>query len=136
MIWPVNVPREGTHESLVNRAAAWAGRVSDGLFHLVRGEWVRAFLDECSAFPASRHDDMVDAISGGVQMLTGALECPMPRMDPLEALKMAVGRQKSRSPSFRTESASAHAARMRAAAGRLTYPHLWQPGERPRRRRW
>ncbi len=53
----------------INRAGAWAGRVEDGLFIVVRAEWTRDFLNECAAFPVGEHDDQVDAVSGAVQML-------------------------------------------------------------------
>lgn len=53
----------------VARAGAWGGRVKDGLFHAVRGEWLPDFLDEAAAFPVGRHDDQVDAVSGANQML-------------------------------------------------------------------
>ena len=53
----------------VKRSGAWAGRVEDGLFHVLRSEWAQPFLDEYSAFPIGKHDDQVDAVSGVVQML-------------------------------------------------------------------
>jgi len=53
------------------RANVWASRIQDGLVHLVTGNgWdVGSFLSECIAFPLGAHDDQVDAVSGGVQML-------------------------------------------------------------------
>jgi hypothetical protein len=36
----------------------------------VRGNWNQKFLDELCAFPESAHDDMVDACSGGMTLLT------------------------------------------------------------------
>jgi len=35
----------------------------------VRGDWNNQFIDECLAFPYGQHDDMVDAVSGAVEML-------------------------------------------------------------------
>jgi predicted phage terminase large subunit-like protein len=53
------------------RANVWASRIPDGLIYLIRdGGWdVDAFMAEAVAFPRGAHDDQVDGISGGVQML-------------------------------------------------------------------
>lgn len=53
----------------VNRAGAWAGRVEDGLFYVVRAGWTTDFVHECAYFPVGEHDDQVDGVSGAVQML-------------------------------------------------------------------
>jgi len=45
-------------------AAAEAGNVK-----LVRGPWIREFLDELEAFPGEAHDDQVDAASGAYEKL-------------------------------------------------------------------
>jgi len=58
-------------DSKLVRANVWASRIEDGLVHLVRGAWNDAFVAECLAFPNGVHDDMVDAVSGAVQMLPG-----------------------------------------------------------------
>ena len=39
------------------------------MVRVVRGDWVAQFIDECLAFPHGQHDDMVDAVSGAVEML-------------------------------------------------------------------
>ena len=49
--------------------ACEAGRAEGGKVALVQGEWINAFLDEVTAFPLGAHDDQVDTISGGVQMV-------------------------------------------------------------------
>ena len=66
-----HVPFEGVDvdKDKFSRALAWAGRAEAGKVALVQGEWVGAFLDEVTAFPLGAHDDQVDTISGGVQMV-------------------------------------------------------------------
>ena len=61
------------HGDKLNRAMPWAARAELGDVDLVRGKWVSGFLDECSTFTADdthEHDDMIDAVSGGYQVLT------------------------------------------------------------------
>jgi predicted phage terminase large subunit-like protein len=53
----------------LQRAMPWAVRAEQGMVRVVRGEWVNQFIDECLAFPYGDHDDMVDAVSGAVEML-------------------------------------------------------------------
>ena len=53
----------------VTRALPWAARAEAGKVKLVRGEWISAFLDEVCAFPQGTHDDQVDTVSGGAQMV-------------------------------------------------------------------
>jgi predicted phage terminase large subunit-like protein len=55
----------------LSRALPWATRAEAGKVCLVRGAWNGAFLDEVCAFDGSGrgHDDQVDTISGGVQMI-------------------------------------------------------------------
>lgn len=52
-----------------SRALAWVARAEAGKVALIRGPWIPAFLDEATAFPYGAHDDQVDTVSGGVQML-------------------------------------------------------------------
>jgi predicted phage terminase large subunit-like protein len=47
------------------RAEPFAAQVEAGNVRLVVGPWVRAWLDELRAFPTGKHDDQVDASSGG-----------------------------------------------------------------------
>lgn len=47
----------------VARARPLAAQAQVGNVKLVRGEWNRAFIDECKAFPNGKHDDQVDAAS-------------------------------------------------------------------------
>jgi predicted phage terminase large subunit-like protein len=64
----------------VARALPWLARAEQGKVSLVRGAWNAAFLDEVCAFPEVQHDDMVDAVSGAVQML--ANPAPEPEVAP------------------------------------------------------
>lgn len=54
------------------RATPVASRVNGGTVELLRGSWNSTFLDELATFPAGRNDDMVDALSGGYDMLATA----------------------------------------------------------------
>jgi predicted phage terminase large subunit-like protein len=53
----------------VERARPWQLRAKQGHVKLWRGPWNRDFLREVTAFPKGRHDDDVDTVSGGVQMI-------------------------------------------------------------------
>ena len=51
------------------RAAPVASAAKNGNVRLVRGEWLRWWLDEAMAFPHGAHDDGVDAVSGAFAAL-------------------------------------------------------------------
>lgn len=51
------------------RALPWAARAEAGKIKLVQGSWINEFLNEVCAFPNGTHDDQVDTVSGGVQMI-------------------------------------------------------------------
>lgn len=70
----VNVSIQGidVDKDKMTRALPWAARGEAGKIKLVRGEWINTFLDEVCAFPQGTHDDQVDTVSGGVQMLTSS----------------------------------------------------------------
>jgi predicted phage terminase large subunit-like protein len=51
------------------RALSWANRAEEGKVILVRGPWIRDFIEETVNFPNSPHDDQIDAVSIAVQML-------------------------------------------------------------------
>jgi predicted phage terminase large subunit-like protein len=55
----------------VSRARPWALRAKQGHVKLVRGPWNLDFIREATAFPKGRHDDDVDSVSGGVEMISG-----------------------------------------------------------------
>jgi phage terminase large subunit-like protein len=53
----------------VERARPWQRRAKQGRVKLVRGAWNLDFIREATSFPKGRHDDDVDTVSGGVQMI-------------------------------------------------------------------
>jgi predicted phage terminase large subunit-like protein len=53
----------------VTRARAVQSRAKQGKIKLIRGPWIAEFMREASDFPKGKHDDMVDAASGGLQMV-------------------------------------------------------------------
>lgn len=65
------IPVRVTKDKLT-RANPWLARAEQGKVVLVQGAWNRAWLDEICAFPEVNHDDQVDAVSGAVQMISGA----------------------------------------------------------------
>lgn len=56
----------------VERARTWQLRAKQGRVKLVRGTWNLDFIREATSFPKGRHDDDVDTVSGGVQMIAQA----------------------------------------------------------------
>jgi len=50
------------------RANGWLSMIDAGKFRMVRGDWNYEFIDELRAFPDSKHDDQVDAVSLGYEM--------------------------------------------------------------------
>ena len=55
----------------VERARSWQLRAKMGHVKLIRGPWNLDFIREATAFPKGRHDDDVDTVSGGVEMIAG-----------------------------------------------------------------
>ena len=55
----------------VERARAWRRRAKQGHVFLVRGRWNTEFIRVATSFPKGRHDDGVDFVSNGVQMIAG-----------------------------------------------------------------
>lgn len=51
------------------RALPWIAMVENKRVFLVQGLWNGDFLRECEAFPAGKHDDQVDAVSGLYKMV-------------------------------------------------------------------
>lgn len=51
------------------RAAGVAAQVNVGNVSVVSASWTAAFLDELSGFPSGRHDDQVDALSRGFNVM-------------------------------------------------------------------
>jgi predicted phage terminase large subunit-like protein len=56
----------------VERARAWRRRAKNKQVFLVRGQWNKTFIRQAASFPTGRHDDMVDFVSGSVQMMADA----------------------------------------------------------------
>jgi len=55
----------------VERARSWQLRAKMGHVKLIRGPWNLDFIREATSFPKGRHDDDVDTVSGGVEMIAG-----------------------------------------------------------------
>ena len=55
----------------VERARPWQLRAKMGHVKLIRGPWNLDFIREATSFPKGRHDDDVDTVSGGVEMIAG-----------------------------------------------------------------
>lgn len=53
----------------VERARPWRRRAKQGHVYLVRGKWNVEFIRVATGFPKGRHDDEVDFVSNGVQMI-------------------------------------------------------------------
>jgi len=64
-----------------------AGPAEQGRITLVRGNYLQAFLDECSQFPDGDHDDQVDVLSAAIDVLSvdasnAALVSPLSGSEP------------------------------------------------------
>jgi phage terminase large subunit-like protein len=46
----------------------------------VRGAWNKNFIRQAAGFPKGRHDDMVDFVSGSVQMMAEGVRIPVSKM--------------------------------------------------------
>jgi predicted phage terminase large subunit-like protein len=55
------------------RALPWSARWGAGQVYLLRRTWTSAFIDEHISFPQGVHDDQVDASSGALNALAGAM---------------------------------------------------------------
>jgi predicted phage terminase large subunit-like protein len=53
----------------LTRALLWTPFAEAGRIHLVRGDWNKAFIDECCSFPRGKHDDQVDAVSIAIAVI-------------------------------------------------------------------
>jgi predicted phage terminase large subunit-like protein len=68
------------HNDKTTRALPLIARCEQGKLAVVRGAWNREFLDELSAFPETKHDDQVDALSGALEIMSGAQLGAPPRL--------------------------------------------------------
>src|ERR1700687_2947501 len=58
----------GTHRDKIMRMAAQTAPIEAGAVHLpARAPWVEEFKKEILSFPASKHDDQIDALSQALQ---------------------------------------------------------------------
>jgi predicted phage terminase large subunit-like protein len=66
-----HVTLRGVHvdRDKVTRALPWSARAEARKVKLVRGPWIGAFLSEVCMFPQGTHDDQVDTVSGGVELV-------------------------------------------------------------------
>jgi len=74
----------GVAKDKVARANPWLAQAEAGNFYLLRGPWNAAFLDEIEEFPVGGHDDQVDGVSGGYEMIVEGLVAPLPEQKKLE----------------------------------------------------
>jgi predicted phage terminase large subunit-like protein len=70
---PVPKSNSANVSAKVSRVNNWLPKVKRSEVFLVRGDWVTDFLDEAVGFGSSTglHDDQMDAVSGGFEVLTG-----------------------------------------------------------------
>jgi len=73
--YSVSVEREDTNKA--NRATPVAAQINIGNVGIVQSAWNRDFLEELASFPASTHDDQVDALAGAFTNLTQTTAPPM-----------------------------------------------------------
>jgi predicted phage terminase large subunit-like protein len=65
----VNICGVDAQGDKVERARPWQLRAKQGHIKLIRAPWNLDFIREATSFPKGRHDDDVDTVSGGVQMI-------------------------------------------------------------------
>lgn len=53
----------------VSAAVILESAIDNGNFYVRRAPWTQNFVDECEVFPNGKHDDMVDAVTGGMEMI-------------------------------------------------------------------
>jgi predicted phage terminase large subunit-like protein len=64
--------------SKADRARPLASQAGIGNVKLVRGPWIESFISELALFPRGKHDDIVDAASGALNILALGPEPPGP----------------------------------------------------------
>ena len=61
---------ENSHLKKVQKAMIFAARLELQKVRLLKNQnWHQAFFDECLSFPSGAHDDMVDAVSNGINYM-------------------------------------------------------------------
>jgi predicted phage terminase large subunit-like protein len=58
-----------TRSAKIPRSNLWETMAREGMITLVNGEWIPVFLYETCSFPFGQYDDIVDSVSGGMEML-------------------------------------------------------------------
>lgn len=53
----------------LTRALPWLAKIDGGMFFMVEGVWNQDFLDELEQFPHGAHDDQIDAVTVGYEMI-------------------------------------------------------------------
>lgn len=53
----------------LTRALPWLAKIDGGMFFMVEGVWNQDFIDELEQFPHGAHDDQVDALTVGYEMI-------------------------------------------------------------------
>lgn len=67
-----NVKADPVKGDKTERAEPYARQVEAENVKLVKGDWIKKYLDELASFPNSKNDDQVDASSGAFNKLAGA----------------------------------------------------------------
>ena len=74
VLFGYNTREGGISGSKAERAKPFSSHCEDGKVFLVRGPWIKKFLDEIELFPDGPHDDMVDSLSGAFFELAGSMK--------------------------------------------------------------
>lgn len=93
-----------------SRASAVASQQQQGRVILQRADWNAALIEECRTFPNGRHDDQVDALSGGFNFLAIAGPTTMETSYQLNTPMAALYGNSPRSVPAASAVARAHAA--------------------------
>ena len=68
-IAPLNARSESVTGSKEHRAEGLSAQMESGNINIVKGGWNDAFVEELLGFPAGKHDDQVDGVSGAFNKL-------------------------------------------------------------------
>ena len=65
----MGITRKSSGGDKTEWAQPWRLRAKQGKVYLVRGPWIHSFLRTAALFPSVPHDDEIDTVSGGNQMI-------------------------------------------------------------------